>query len=199
MSGSEINRLLELMPASGRMYCKIVSNDKQPTVIAAKLPRPGQEVRPISINFNLWHQLAQPQRDLLLLQAVSRLTSIQWFKPELYQGLMAVGAVGTLLEALQTNAIGIVTMGGLTAFTATQIWRKNRSSEMEMAADEKAVQIAQRRGYTETEAAYALAEAIEALAQIEKRSDLTLTELLRCRNLRTIAAPAPTTTVDWQD
>jgi len=181
--GSEINRLVELMPASGRMYCKIISDPNQPRVILTKLPLPNQETRPIRINFDLWQRLSQPQRDLLLLRAVSRLTSVQWLKPELYQGLAAAGTVITLVEIAQTNAAGMITFGGLTALAIAQIWRKNRSSEAEMLSDEKAIQVAQRRGYTQSEATEALIEAIEAVAQIEQRN-LSVAELLRCQNLR---------------
>lgn len=87
-------------------------------------------------------------------------------------------------------------MGGFTAFALAQIWRKNRSSQVEITADEKAIQVAQRRGYTQTEAAQALAEAIETVAHIEGRGQLTFTELLRCQTLRAIAAPAPVSAPD---
>ncbi|MBW4467370.1 MAG: DUF3318 domain-containing protein [Pegethrix bostrychoides GSE-TBD4-15B] len=184
--GAEINRLVELMPASGRMYCKIISDPNQPTVIFTRLPRPDQDSRPIRINFDLWQKLSLPQRDLLLLRAASRLTSIQWFKPELYQGLAAAGAAFTLLEVLLGNAAGIVTFSGLTTLAVAQIWRKNRSSEAEMIVDEKAIQVAQRRGYKKAEATEALIAAIEAVAEIEQRS-LSVTELLRCQNLRATA------------
>lgn len=188
--GSEINRLLDLMPASGRMYCKLVSTD-QPKVIAAKLPRPGQETRPIRINFDLWQRLTQPQRDLLLLSTVSWLLLVRWIKPDLYQGLIAAGLAGTLIELLQGNAAGIITLSGLTTVAASQIWRKNRSLELETAADEKAIQIAQRRGYSAAVAAQSLIEAIEAVAKIEGRPNLSLQETLRCQNIRAVAMPAP--------
>jgi hypothetical protein len=181
--GSEINRLVELMPASGRMYCKIISSPNQPTVIFTRLPRPDQQSRPIRINFDLWQKLSQPQRDLLLLRAVSRLISVQWLKPELYQGLAAAGSVLTLLELSQFNAAGILTFGGLTALAVAQIWRKNSGSEAEMISDEKAIQVAQRRGYSQIEATQALIEAIEAVAQIEQRNP-TVTEIVRCQSLR---------------
>jgi hypothetical protein len=183
MERSEIGRLIELMPASGRMYCKIISNPQQSTVIAAKFPRPGQETRPIQINLELWHKLSQPQRDLLLLHTVSWLTGIRWFQPDLYLGLAAAGASVGSIELLLGNAAGVVTFGGLTAVAIAQIWRKNRSNQNQVIADEKAVQVAQRRGYSQTEAVQALAEAIEAVAQIEGRT-LTVNELLRCQTLR---------------
>lgn len=183
--GAEISRLMELMPASGRMYCKLVSGSPQSPVILAKLPRPGQEVRPIAINFTQWQHLSQPQRDLLLLQAVAWLTEIRWFKPNLYQGLAAIGVVATLIEGLQTNTAGVLVMASLTTVAAAQIWRKNRSAEMVQIADEKAIQVAQRRGYTQSEAVQALIGAIETLAQLEGRS-LNLNETLRCQRLRAI-------------
>ncbi|NJO78279.1 MAG: DUF3318 domain-containing protein [Cyanobacteria bacterium RM1_2_2] len=189
-SGSEISRLLDVMPASGRMYCKIVSSN-QPKVIAAKLPRPGQETRPILINFDLWQQLTQPQRDLLLLHTVSWLLLIRWVKPDLYQGLVAAGIAGTLLELFQGNTAAVVTLGGLTTLAAAQIWRKNRSIDLETAADEKAVQIAQRRGYTAAVAAQSLVEAIAAVAKIEGRANLSFNETLRCQNIRKLTSPAP--------
>ncbi len=183
--GVEISRLIELMPASGRMYCKLVSGPQQSSVIVAKLPRPGQDIRPISINFTQWQHLSQPQRDLLLLQSVVWLTGIRWFKLNLYQGLVGVGGVATLLEMFQTNAAGMLVMGGLTTAAAAQIWRKNRSHEMVQIADEQAVRVAQRRGYTQSEAIQALISAIETVAQLEGRS-LSLNETLRCQHLRSI-------------
>jgi hypothetical protein len=195
---SEINRLIELMPASGRMYCKIVSDDQQSAVVARKLPLPNQEMRPIRINFGLWQQLTQPQRDLLLLQAVSWLTSIQWFKPEPYQGIAAVGAVLTGLELLQTNAAAAVTFGGLTVLALSQIWRKNRSNEVEIAADEQAIRVAQRRGYSQAIAAQALVSALEAVSNLEGRN-LTVAELLRQQNIQANLARSGTQTSTQSD
>ncbi len=184
---SELHRLVDLMPASGRMYCKIISKPEQPSVISAELPLPWQQNHPIAINFDLWKQLTQPQRDLLLLQTVSWLLSIQWFKLDIYQGLTAAGLAGTLVELIQADATGIIVASGLTLVAASQIWRKSRGAQNQLAADEKAVEIAQRRGYSETEAAHHLLTAIEAVARIENRSTLDFTELIRCQNLRSIA------------
>jgi hypothetical protein len=186
MNPNELYRLIDLMPASGRMYCKVISKPEQPEVITAPFPLPWNETRPIAINPDLWQQLTQPQRDLLLLYTVSWLMSIQWFKFDLYQGLVAAGLAGTLLEALQADAAGIVTASGLTVLAAAQIWRKSRNTQTHLIADEKAIEVAQRRGYGEAEAAQQLLEAIEAVAQLENRP-LSFTELIRCQNLRVVA------------
>lgn len=183
--GDEPYRLIDLMPASGRMYCKIVSSPSQPQVITAKVPLPGSETRPIAINFDLWQKLTQPQRDLLLLQKVSWLLSIQWFEPGFYQGLTALGFAAIGWEFLRSDFTGIVVTSGLTVLAASQIWRKGRSLEQSKLADEKAIETAQRRGYTQVEAARALIEAIEAVALLEGRS-ITVEEQVRCQSLRAI-------------
>jgi hypothetical protein len=183
---NEIRHLLELMPASGRMKTKLVDNPNQMQVIVAMLPRPWESLRPITINFDLWGRLNRQQRDLLLLRTVSWLTNSRLLKPNLYQGLVAAGSVGFLVELFQTDAIGMVTAGGLVAIAGTQIWRNSRGPKAEIAADEAGIRVALRRGYTDQEAARSLLTAIEAVADIEARP-LDFTELIRCQNLRKLA------------
>ncbi|MDM9585724.1 DUF3318 domain-containing protein [Nostoc sp. GT001] len=183
----EIRRLLDVMPASGRMTTKIVSKPEQAKVIDASFPQPWNQARPIYINFDLWRRLTKPQRDLLLLQMVSWLTGVKWFKPDIYQGVVLAGLLGGFLEAAQSDVVGVAVAGGLSAIAAFRIWRTNKSQESELNADAAAIKIAQRRGYSEVEAAQHLLSAIEAVAKIEGRSSFNFTELIRCQNLRAIA------------
>ncbi|MDZ8258256.1 DUF3318 domain-containing protein [Nostoc sp. ChiQUE01b] len=183
----EIRRLLDVMPASGRMTTKIVSKPEQAKVIDASFPQPWNQARPIYINFDLWRRLPKPQRDLLLLQMVSWLTGVKWFKPDIYQGVVLAGLLGGFLEAAQSDIVGVAVAGGLSAIAAWRIWRTNKSQESELNADAAAIKIAQRRGYSEAEAAQHLLSAIEAVAKIEGRSSFNFTELIRCQNLRAIA------------
>jgi hypothetical protein len=187
----ELGRLIDLMPASGRMWCKISSKPEQDKVIDLEFPLPWNLNRQITINFNLWDQLSRPQRDLVILRTVSWATGIRWLKFDLYQGVAAIGLAGTLVELVQGDIVGVVVAGGLTAFAGTQIWRKNRSVQVELDADEAALLIAQRRGYTDAEAARHLLSAIEAIARLEGRPNLSLTELLRSQNLKAIAGLSP--------
>lgn len=184
---TEIRRLLDVMPASGRMLSKIVSKPEQPQVINCSLPLPWSQERPISINFDLWRRLSKPQRDLLLLRTVSWLTGVKWFKPDIYQGVVVAGMLGALVEMVQGDAVGVVVAGGLATIAANRIWRTSRSQESELNADEAAIRVAQRRGYSETEAAKYLLSAIEEVAQLEGRPSLDFTELIRCQNLRALA------------
>jgi hypothetical protein len=187
----EIRRLLDVMPASGRMTTKVVSKPEQAKVIEASFPQPWNQARPIYINFDLWRRLTKPQRDLLLLQMVSWLTGVKWFKPDIYQGVVLAGLFGGLLEAAQSDIVGVAIAGGLSAIAVFRIWRTNKSQESELNADAAAIRIAQRRGYSESEAAQHLLSAIEAVAKIEGRSGLNFTELIRCQNLRAIAGLSP--------
>lgn len=188
---SEIRRLLDVMPASGRMMTKIVSKPEQSKVIDSPFPLPWNQQRLIWINFDLWSQLQRPQRDLLLLRTVSWLIGIKWFKPDVYQGTVVAGLLGATVEFIQADAVGVIVAGGLSAIALTQIWRNTRSSQSQLNADEAAIKVAQRRDYSETEAARHLLSAIETVAQIERRPSLNFTELIRCQNLRAIAGLSP--------
>jgi hypothetical protein len=183
----EIRRLIDLMPASGRMMTKIISKPEQTKIVDVSFPLPWSQDRPIYINFDLWRRLTKPQRDLLLLQTVSWLLGVKWFKPDIYQGIVLVGVLGGVVESTQADPVGIVVAGGLSAFAMVRIWRNNRSQQSEIEADEAAIRVAQRRGYSETEAAQHLLSAIEAVPKIEGRSGLNFIELIRCQNLRVIA------------
>ena len=186
----EMRRLLDVMPASGRMATKLVSKPEQRVVVDSTFPMPWVSDRPIWINFDLWDRLSRPQRDLLILRTVSWLTGVKWFRPSLYQGVVLAGIVGGIVELVQGDPVGIVAASGLTAIAGAQIWRANRSTQTELDADEAALRVAQRRGYEEPEAARHLLSAIEAVAEIEGRS-LNFIELLRSQNLCSIAGVSP--------
>jgi hypothetical protein len=185
----EMLRLRELMPASGRMLTKMIKNPSQSRAIATPFPPPWKMgARPIYINFELWQKLDVPQRDLLLLHGVSWLLTIRWFKLDLYRGIIVAGTGGAIVELAQGDAIGFLLAGGLSAIAVQQIWRKTRSSETEIEADDMAVKIAQRRGYSHSEAAQALLMGIEAAARLEGRSSLNFTELVRSQHLRSLVS-----------
>ncbi|MGF1538764.1 MAG: DUF3318 domain-containing protein [Elainellaceae cyanobacterium] len=185
---AELGRLMELLPASGRMWCKLVSQPKQREAIAASLPKPWKEICTISINLDLWHRLPQNQRDLLLLRTSCRGTAVRWVKPGLYQGLLGVGLTALVVEAARGDAAGIVVFGGLSALAVRQIWRSIYSVQTEMTADADAVRVATRRGYERADAARSLMAGIKALPAVEGRTN-TMDELLRYQALKPIAQP----------
>ncbi len=183
----EIRRLLDVMPASGRMTVKITSKPEQTKVIDASFPSPWDRERPIYINFDLWQRLTKPQRDLLMLQVVGWLTGVRWFKPDIYQGVVLAGLLGGLVESAQSDVVGIAIAIGLSTMAGFRIWQTNKSQKSDLNADAAAIRVAQRRGYSEAEAAEHLLSAIETVAKIEGRSSLNFNELIRSQNLRAIA------------
>ncbi|BBA79593.1 hypothetical protein RGRSB_1108 [cyanobacterium endosymbiont of Rhopalodia gibberula] len=189
---SEIRRLLDLMPASGRMLTKIISKPQQSKVIDAPISPPWRRnSRPIYINFNLWWKLPKRQRDLLLLRATTSLIGIKWLKPNLYQGITVAGLVGLTVQTAQGDILGMIVSGGLTAIAAYQIWRSNLSVQRELDADEEAIKIAFRRGYNLVEASKNLLDGLEASSQLEGRFSLNFTELIRCQQLKKRANISP--------
>lgn len=181
----EIYRLIDLMPASGRMHCEITHHSAQAAVITTQFPLPGLP-RSIRINFNLWNRLPTPQRDLLLLQSVAWLMGIKWLQFDLYQVFFAAGGIGAAVELLQGDTVGFVTAAGFTALAATQLWRNNRKPQRDVEADAEAIRIAQRRGYSQTDAIRHLLSAIESTARLENRP-LSFSELIRTQNLRSLS------------
>lgn len=179
----EIRRLLELMPASGLMMTQLVSQPRQLTVIETPFDKPWMKKRQILINFELWQSLPQPQRDLLLLRSVSRLCYLQWFKPDWNQGLIVAGSLGVLVEWVQHQPFGVLIAGGICAWGIQRFWKSNYLLQLELETDALAISIAQRRGYTPSEATRHLFNAIETVAKLEKRTTLNSTELTRCRQL----------------
>lgn len=185
---AEISRLLDIMPASGRMLTKIVSKPQQSKVIDAPFAPPwNRESRPIYINFDLWRRLPSGQRDLLILRATNRLINIRWFKPDVNQLIVLAGTIGLMVQTGQGDAIGMLIAGGLTAISIRQIWRDNKSVQRELDTDEAAIKVALRRGYTEVQAAQNLLEGIENAAKLEGRSILNFTELIRAQHLKSLA------------
>ena len=185
---SEIRRLLDIMPASGRMLTKIISKPQQSRVIDAPFSPPwSRSGRPIYINFDLWCRLPQGQRDLLLLRATASLIGIKWFKPNLYQAITVVGLLGLTVQMTQGDISGMMASGGLTVIAVYQIWRSHLSVQRELDTDEKAIKIAFRRGYNTIDASKNLLDGLEASSQLEGRSGLGFTELIRCQHLRKLA------------
>lgn len=188
----EIRRLLDIMPASGRMLTKIIGKPQQSKVIDAPFPVPWQRSdRPIYVNFNLWDRLSEGQRDLTILRTACFLTNITWFKLDLYQGATLIGLVGVTAEFLQGDLVGTLVAAGLSAVAANRVWRNHKSMQKELEADEEGIKVALRRGYNEGEAARNLLEGIEVIVRLEGRSGLSFSELIRSQHLKAYANLSP--------
>ncbi|CAN1209315.1 DUF3318 domain-containing protein [Tumidithrix helvetica PCC 7403] len=186
-SSQEILRLQDLLPASWRMKTTIKSKSDQQPVMVSNPILPWASVVQVSINFRLWSQLSEANRDLLLLREVGWRQESKWLKTGVYQSLALLSVGGGVVELVQGDVTGIAIALLLGTVAVNQVWRKNQGSQIQIDADLEAIRAAQRRGYTEELAARALLEAIPAAAKLEGRYIPEFTELLRCQNLRAIA------------
>jgi len=186
-AAQEINRLADLLPASWRMASKIKPKPEQPEVITSSPILPWSSTSQIMINFRLWAQLTPTHQDLLLIREAAWRQREKWFTVGTYQFVTLGAAMSAIAELVQADPLGITASLGLGAIAVNQIWRKNRSNEIQLEADSDALKVAVKRGYTETMAAKTLLEAIQALSKLEGRSAPEFVELIRCQNLRAIA------------
>lgn len=192
----EIARLRDLLPASWRMYTSVKSKPEQPELLSSMPILPWQRGTQININFRLWRQLPEAQRDLLFLHEISWRQQTKWLQMGAYQGIAAVSVVGGIVEAVQGDVTGIAIALLLGTIGFNQILRSHKSSQVKVQADNEAINVAQKRGYREEEAAQALLEAIPAMARLIGRNTPEFTELIRCQNLRAIAGLSKTTIPD---
>jgi hypothetical protein len=189
----EIARLRDLLPASWRMVTSIKSKPEQPEPISSLQILPWKKGTQVNINFRLWRQLPEAQRDMLLLHEVSWRQQTKWLQTGAYQGIATAAFIGGVVEAVQGDITGMAIAILLGTVGINQILRKNKSSQIQMQADTEALDVAQKRGYGETEAARALLEAIPAVAKLMGRNSPEFTELIRCQNLRAISGLSKTT------
>ncbi|PZU93712.1 MAG: hypothetical protein DCE90_16165 [Pseudanabaena sp.] len=189
----EIARLRDLLTASWRMQTAIKSKPEQIELISSSEILPWQKGTQVNINFRLWRQLPEAERDLLLLHEISWREQTKWFQVGVYQGVAAMALLGGVVESLQGDVTGIAIAFLLGTVGVNQVLRANKSSQVKLAADKEAIAIAQKRGYREAEAAKAMLEAIPNAARLSGRSSPEFTELIRCQNLRAIAGLSKTT------
>ncbi|PZO44272.1 MAG: hypothetical protein DCF19_03465 [Pseudanabaena frigida] len=192
----EIARLRDLLPASWRMTTSIKSKPEQTEPISSLQILPWAKGAQIGINFRLWRQLPEAERDLLLLHEVSWRQQTKWLQLGAYQGIAATAFVGGIVEAIQGDVTGMAIAILLGTIGINQILRGNKSSQVQVQADNEAIEVAQKRGYREVEAAKALLEAIPDAARLMGRNTPEFTELIRCQNLRAIAGLSKNTIPD---
>lgn len=183
----EIVRLRDLLNASWRMHTAIRSKPEQIELISSSEILPWQKGTQVNINFRLWRQLPEAERDLLLLHEISWREQTRWLRVGVYQGVAAMSLLGGVIEGLQGDVTGIAIAFLLGTVGVNQVLRANKSAQVKLAADKEAIAVAQKRGYCEAEAARALLEAIPNVARLSGRSSPEFIELVRCQNLRAIA------------
>ncbi|MEN9204532.1 MAG: DUF3318 domain-containing protein [Thermostichales cyanobacterium SZTDM-1c_bins_54] len=185
----EIMRLRDLLPASLRAFVTIVPG--QGSLIQRRPQAPWQPRIQIQLDLGRWLALPQGQRDLLFLREVGWAQSRSFLQPGLYQFVTLAAGVGTLVEAVLGDPVGVVMAGGLAAVAARQIWLEKTGEAAHFAADDFALARAEFRGYSRAQAAAHLWQALERLPDLDRTDVTTLVRLQRLQALaRGVNSPA---------
>ncbi|MFQ3678905.1 MAG: DUF3318 domain-containing protein, partial [Pseudanabaenaceae cyanobacterium] len=112
----------------------------------------------------------------------------RWLQVGPLQGVLGFGALVAIVESTQVDLTGMAGGVLLALVAGNQLWRRQRSVEMEFAADQEAIAVARKRGYTETAAVQALLSALETAWRLEGRRGPSFTEATRMQALRTLLA-----------
>ncbi|MFN3926628.1 MAG: DUF3318 domain-containing protein [Pseudanabaenaceae cyanobacterium] len=183
----ETARLKDLLPASWRMRTTIKPSLVPYQVITSSALPPWRNPLKVEINFALWSELALVERDLLFLREVSFDHQRNWLKFGVFQSLFILSLVGSLLQFNQGDLTGTAIALGLGSVSAWQVWRQTQGVAVQLSADWEAIQVAERRGYTQTTAAQALLASMARVAEIEGRTTPDFVELIRSQQLKVLA------------
>jgi hypothetical protein len=185
-AAKEILRLRDLLPASWRMSTEIKGGRDPAQVIASKPIAPWKSSTTVYINFGLWFQLSEAQRDLLFLREVSWRQNSKWFKLETYQLATLAAVIFTIPEVVQFDPAGMSLGFLFTTVAVKQVLKQAKSNKVQIDADNEAIAVAKMRGYTDINAARSLLDAIKTVAKLENRGAPDFVDLVRCQNLRAI-------------
>lgn len=183
---SEINRLMDLLPASWRMHTIVTQRPDQAQVISSTPILPWRPDTQIKINFRYWFNLPVNERDLLFLAEVSWRQQTRYFQWGTYQLVSLFALAGTIWEAIEGDITGLAVGVLLIAIAFKQIDRQSKGTKVFLESDSEAIRVAQRRGYTDVVAAKSLLEGIQNVAKLEGRQIPNFIELIRCQNLRSL-------------
>ena len=103
----EIARLRDLLPASWRMTTSIKSKAELSKPIASLPILPWQKGTQVNVDFRLWRQLPEAQRDMLFLYEVSWRQQTKWLQTGVYQGVAEIALIGGIIETVQGDVTGI--------------------------------------------------------------------------------------------
>ncbi|MDX1977880.1 MAG: DUF3318 domain-containing protein [Pseudanabaenaceae cyanobacterium bins.68] len=180
----EIMELEDLLPASWRMQTKVFSGYERLPLISSNLPKPWNRRLKVNLNFRQWQELSRSERDLLFLQEVAGRLTPRWLTLGLDQALTLLALVATAWQFSQSDLGGAGLGILLTLLAGDRLRRQQTGLPARIKADQETLQIAQRRGYSSTQAAKAL---LQGLAKLHERQEPGLDYLIRCEHLRAIA------------
>lgn len=186
----ELRRLKTLLPPELQSWVTIeVATAVNPTLITSE--EIGRDEVEIQIDMPKWDQLALDQRNLLFWHEVGRVQADTIPRDGWEMAALAIGLGGAVGELWVQDGLLLLLAAGLSGFAGWRLYNKNNGEKMTreaIEADERAISLATRFGYTLPNAYKSLGSALKTLIeqtpkkQIRLRYDARLNALKKSAN-----------------
>jgi hypothetical protein len=188
LDGAEVERLLDLLPASMRSTVQVYpAPERQTAVIKGQRQFLWKRKVKLYIKPYEWQQFTPNQRSSLFLHKVGYCSRNLSRQLDFYLALTALGAMSMVFESVQQDPVGITVSGGLGGLALWQMRRDYSSDRRLLAADAYAVDRLVLRGMARLQAVESLGQALHVEARLEGRTGNELVDVLRYQNLKRLA------------
>ncbi|MBE9060964.1 DUF3318 domain-containing protein [cf. Phormidesmis sp. LEGE 11477] len=163
----ELRRLRSLLPPELQSWVTVEpATDVAPPMITCE--ELGRDQVEIQIDLTKWEQLAIDQRNLLFWHEVARVQSDTIPRDGWEMAALAIGLGGAVGELWVQDGLLLLLALGLCGVSGWRLYKRNngqRTLQEAIAADEKAISIATRFGYTLPNAYKSLGSALKTLIE----------------------------------
>lgn len=164
---NELRRLRGLLPPEMQSWVMVeVSTAANPELIASE--EIGQDQVEVQIDAIKWEQLALDQRNLLFWHEIAKIQSDTIPKDGWEMAALAIGLGGAVGELWVQDGLLLLLALALCGFSGFRLYKKNNPQKRireAMDADERAITLATRFGYTLPNAYKSLGSALQTLIE----------------------------------
>ena len=188
----ELRRLKTLLPPELQSWVTIeVATSVNPTLITSE--EIGRDEVEIQIDMPKWDRLALDQRNLLFWHEVGRVRADTIPRDGWEMAALAIGLGGAVGELWVQDGLLLILAAGLSGFAGWRLYNKNNGEKVTreaIEADERAISLATRFGYTLPNAYKSLASALKTLIEQTPKKQVRLRYDARLNALKKSAAKA---------
>ena len=164
---SELRRLKTLLPPELQSWVSSeVATAVNPTLITSE--EIGRDEVEVQIDMPKWDQLAIDQRNLLFWHEVGRVQADTIPRDGWEMAALAIGLGGAVGELWVQDGLLLILAAGLSGFAGWRLYNKNNGEKVTreaIEADERAISLATRFGYTLPNAYKSLGSALKTLVE----------------------------------
>lgn len=164
---SELRRLKSLLPPELQSWVMVESaTEVSPPLIRCE--ELGRDEIEIQVDLAKWDNLAIDQRNLLFWHEVGRIQNDTIPREGWEMAALAIGLGGAVGELWVQDGLLLVLAVGLCGFSGFRLWQKNNGDKRlteNIEADEKAIALATRFGYSLPNAYKSLGSALKTLVE----------------------------------